>query len=1010
MRPGPMQGNFPENDQGPDEKTQGGLSMTAKVRVEDLAAELGLSNKEIIQQLREIGVQAKSQKTMVEDEDVDRLKAEMKSGSGGKEVRRVTDSGVIVRRRRKKSKDAVVEEETMVQEEIAETPSEAETAQDISSETPKDEAPAPAEEVTAEAEAPEKAAEVQTKKPAVKKPAKQSAPQVKIIKPAVDPTPEVIEPEVPEAKAEAAETPVAETVAEEAAPEPAPEKAEAKPVVVDTPEVKSAPKVEETPAAEEKPAAKSKAPHVEEKTAKDDKKKKKKKRKEPEAPKVKIISMPDPNEVKAREAAKAMSQPARRSGPGRPGGGRPNDGRPGAGRPGAGRPGGGRPGGPRPGAGRPTGGAPDPQPPMPDGRSKKKKGKKDRRVVEFATGGRDKGGRFDDDFQGRKGRKKKGGRRQQQVEQPQVTPMKAAKRKIKFDEAIRLSDMAHQMGTKAQDLIKALFGMGVMATINQSLDIDTASLLASEFGYEVENVSFDELEFLAPSEVDKEEDLKSRPPVVTIMGHVDHGKTSLLDAIRLSNVTDGEAGGITQHIGAYHVQTARGEIVFLDTPGHEAFTTMRMRGAQVTDIVILVVAADDGVMEQTREAISHSKAAGVPIVVAVNKIDKEGANPDNVKRELAEQGLVPEDWGGDTIFAHVSAKQKTGLDELLEMVLLQAEVLELKANPDKPGRGHIVEARLDKGRGPVGTMLITEGTINQGDSFVSGVHFGKVRAMFDDQGKKLKSAGPAMPVEIQGFDGLPEAGDELFVVEEEKVARRIAQSRAMKQREKILSSKSKVTLESFLASKPDDKAQDLNLVLKADVQGSLEAVTEALNKLSTSEIKINVVHGGAGAITESDILLAGASEAIIIGFNVRPNLKVKEIAEHEGVEVRFYDIIYKLVQEVKDAMSGMLTPDIEEVYLGQAEVRETFSVPKVGIIAGCFVPDGKIVRNCKVRLLRDGVVIYTGAVSSLRRMKDDVKEVTKGFECGIGLEKFNDIKVGDAIEAFETKEVARTID
>jgi translation initiation factor IF-2 len=549
-----------------------------------------------------------------------------------------------------------------------------------------------------------------------------------------------------------------------------------------------------------------------------------------------------------------------------------------------------------------------------------------------------------------------------------------------------------------------------MATINQSLDLDTASLLAGEFGYEVENVSFNEQEFLAPTEADKDEDLKPRPPVVPIMGHVDHGKTSLLDAIRMSNVTDGEAGGITQHIGAYHVQTNRGEIVFLDTPGHEAFTTMRMRGAQVTDIVILVVAADDGVMDQTREAISHSKAAGVPIVVAVNKMDKEGANPDNVKRELAELGLAPEDWGGDTIFAHVSAKQKQGIDELLEMVLLQAEVMELKANPDKHARGHIVEARLDKGRGPVGTMLISEGTLNQGDSFVSGIHFGKVRAMFNDQGKKIKSAGPAMPVEIQGFDGLPEAGDELFVVDDEKVARRIAQSRAMKQREKILSAKTKVTLESFLASKPNDEAQTLNLVLKADVQGSLEAVTEALNKLSTDEVKISVVHGGAGAITESDILLAGASEAIIIGFNVRPNLKVKQIAEQEGVEIRFYDIIYKLVQEVKDAMSGMLAPDIEEVYLGQAEVRATFSVPKVGMIAGCFVADGKITRGGKARLLRDGVVIYTGQVASLRREKDDVREVAKGYECGIGLEKFNDVKVGDSIEVFETKEVARTID
>ncbi|BCS86802.1 translation initiation factor IF-2 [Pseudodesulfovibrio sediminis] len=980
--------------------------MTAKVRVEDLAAELKLSNKEIIQQLREIGVQAKSQKTVVEDEDVERLKAELKKGGAQQsEVRRVGDSGVIIRRRRTKSKSSRKEEAAPAVEE--------ETEETVEAAVEEKEEPSVVEEATPAEEVVE---EKPKKKPSKKKAPKKAEPQVRIIKPAVE-EPPVEEPV--EVKAEVVEAPVEEAVVEEAAPEPVPEetkaaseelKEEAAPVkekaVKAEKEAKAAPK-EETPA----PAAEKKA------AAKDEPKKKKKKKKEPEAPKVKIISMPTEAEVQARAAAK-MQQPERR--PGRPGGGRP--GGPG-GRPGGpgGRPGGpgGRPGGPggRPG-GRPGGGpgmAPAPAPGIPDGRSKKKKGKKDRRVVEFATSGRKDSGsnRFNDSLPGgRKGHKKKGRNNQQQqpVEQVQAQPMKAAKRKIKFDETIRLADMAHQMGIKAQDLIKALFGMGVMATINQSLDLDTATLLASEFGYEVENVSFDEQDFLIPTEADKDEDLKPRPPVVTIMGHVDHGKTSLLDAIRLSNVTDGEAGGITQHIGAYHVQTQRGEIVFLDTPGHEAFTTMRMRGAQVTDIVILVVAADDGVMDQTREAISHSKAAGVPIVVAVNKMDKEGANPDNVKRELAELGLSPEDWGGDTIFAHVSAKAKTGLDELLEMVLLQAEVLELKANPDKPARGHIVEARLDKGRGPVGTILISEGTINQGDSFVSGVHFGKVRAMFNDQGKKLKTAGPAMPVEIQGFDGLPEAGDELFVVEEEKMARRIAQSRAMKKREKILSSKSKVTLESFLASKPNDEAQTLNLVLKADVQGSLEAVTEALNKLSTDEIKIDVVHGGAGAITESDILLAGASEAIILGFNVRPNLKVKEIAEQEGVEVRFYDIIYKLVQEVKDAMSGMLTPDIEEVYLGQAEVRQTFSVPKIGVIAGCFIPDGKIKRGAMVRLLRGGVVIYTGLVSSLKREKDDAREVAKGYECGIGLEKFNDIKIGDIIEAFETKEIARTID
>jgi translation initiation factor IF-2 len=977
--------------------------MTAQVRVEDLAAELGLSTKETIQHLREIGVQAKSQMTAVDAEDVDRLKAALKKGGAAREeVRRMTDSGVIVRRRRTKATDA-----------DAEPPAEL-SAEDMAAEVAGEAFAAPVEPEVAPPsdDAAAKAAEEPVEKP-VRKP-KKAEPQVRIIKPAGEAAP------APAPEPETKAAPDVKAVTEEAAPEPAPAATASEEPVAGAAVSESAESESPSPAQTE-PQPSEGAESDDEARAESDepKKKKKKRKKEPEAPKVKIISMPDPVEVRAREAAKVAAEnaprPARSFSPGGSGAPRPGGpGGPGAPRSAAPRPASPRPSGPRPGgfaAPAARDDSPLPDPSMADGRSKKKKGKKDRRVVEFAASGKtDRGGQFNDGFpQGRKGRKGRKGQKPLLPDQKQAQPMKAAKRKIRFDEAIRLADMAHQMGVKAQDLIKALFGMGVMATINQALDIDTASLLATEFGYEVENVSFDEQEFLVPTEADKAEDLVARPPVVTIMGHVDHGKTSLLDAIRLSNVTDGEAGGITQHIGAYHVNTNRGEIVFLDTPGHEAFTTMRMRGAQVTDIVILVVAADDGVMDQTREAISHSRAAGVPIVVAVNKIDKEGANPDNVKRELADLGLLAEEWGGETIFAHVSAKMKTGLDELLEMILLQAEVLELKANPNKHARGHIVEAKLDKGRGPVGTMLIAEGTINQGDSFVSGIHFGKVRAMFDDQGKKIKTAGPAMPVEIQGFDGVPEAGDEFFVVDDEKVARRIAQSRAMKQREKVLSSKTKVTLESFLASRPDSEAQTLNLVLKADVQGSLEAVTEALNKLSTDEVRINVVHGGAGAITESDILLASASEAIAIGFNVRPNLKVKEIAEHEGVEVRFYDIIYKLVNEVKDAMSGMLAPDIEEVYLGQAEVRDTFSVPKVGTVAGCFVADGKITRNCKVRLLRGGVVIYTGSVSSLRRVKDDVKEVAKGFECGMGLDKFNDIKVGDVIEAFETKEVARTI-
>ena len=656
-------------------------------------------------------------------------------------------------------------------------------------------------------------------------------------------------------------------------------------------------------------------------------------------------------------------------------------------------------------------------PAKPESEEDKKKRKKDRRVVEFAhKPGEDadawrkrKDMPDEREFRPRGGRRKRGRVIEEPVPEP-VLPLKAVKRKIRVDEAIRVGDMAKQIGIKAPALIKSLFGMGVMATINQALDMDTATLLAAEFGYEIENVSFDEQEFLAPAAADTPEQLKPRPPVVTIMGHVDHGKTSLLDAIRKTNITAGEAGGITQHIGAYHVKTSRGEVAFLDTPGHEAFTAMRARGAQVTDIVVLVVAADDGVMDQTREAINHARAAGVPIVVAVNKIDKEGANPDRVKRELAELGLSPEDWGGTTIFANVSAKQRIGLDELLEMILLQAEVLELTANQDKAARGYIVEARLDKGRGTVGSVLVREGTLNLGDAFVSGVQSGKVRAMFNDQGRKIKQAGPAIPVEIQGFEGVPEAGDEFVVLADEKTARRIAQTRLAKQREKALAGKTKVTLESFLASRPDQEAKVLNLVLKADVQGSLEAITEALNKLSTSEVRLSIVHGAAGAITESDILLASASQAIILGFNVRPTPKVKEVAEREHVEIRFYDIIYKLVGEIKAAMSGMLAPDIQEVYLGQAEVRNTFSVPKVGTVAGCGVVDGKLTRNAKVRLLRDGVVIYTGRLSSLKRFKDDAREVTKGLECGVGLENFNDVKIGDFIEAFEEKEVARTLE
>ncbi|MDR0816135.1 MAG: translation initiation factor IF-2 [Desulfovibrio sp.] len=644
-----------------------------------------------------------------------------------------------------------------------------------------------------------------------------------------------------------------------------------------------------------------------------------------------------------------------------------------------------------------------------DGQSKKKR-LKGRRTVDFQQDAF--GRRQDDDVSPRlnrsKGRRKNSKLEQQTVQQTQ--PLKAAKRKIRITEAIRVADMAHQMGLKGNEIIKALFGLGVMATINHSLDIDTATLVAAEFSYEVEKTGFSEDDYLFNQAEDRLESLKPRPPIVTIMGHVDHGKTSLLDAIRKSDITSGEAGGITQHIGAYHVKTKRGEIVFLDTPGHEAFTAMRARGAQITDLVILVVAADDGVMEQTREAINHSRAANVPIMVAVNKMDKPGADPDRVLRELSELGLQPEDWGGDTIVAKVSAKTRQGLDELLEMVALQSELMELKANPDKAAHGHIVEARLDKGRGPIATLLIQAGTLRQGDNFVCGHFSGRVRALMNDQGKKIKEAGPSLPVEVQGFEGVPEAGEEFFVMSDEKVARRIADTRAAKQRERDLASESRITLETFLSSSASaQETLTLNLVIKADVQGSLEAIAEALNKQSTEKMRLHIMHGGAGAITESDILLASASQAIIIGFNVRPTAKIKDIAEHENVDIRFYNIIYKLVDDIKNAMTGMLAPVQREVYLGQAAVRKIYSVPKVGIIAGSYVEDGKIARHAGARLLRDGVVIYTGKIDSLKRFKDDAREVVKGNECGVGLESFNDIKDGDIIEAFETVEEAATL-
>lgn len=598
-----------------------------------------------------------------------------------------------------------------------------------------------------------------------------------------------------------------------------------------------------------------------------------------------------------------------------------------------------------------------------------------------------------------------------EIRKTEITVPRASKRVVKISEVITVGDLSREMGVKAGEVIKKLMAMGMMATINQVLDADTATLIASEFDHQVENVAFDadtalELEHQVEEE---EAQLVPRPPVVTIMGHVDHGKTSLLDAIRSTNVTAQEHGGITQHIGAYHVQVDGRSVTFLDTPGHEAFTAMRARGAKVTDIVVLVVAADDGVMPQTVEAINHARAAEVPIIVAVNKMDRPDANIEKVKRGLSEYGLVSEDWGGDTVFAPVSAKTHEGIPHLLEMLLLQADILELTANPEKLARGTIVEAKLDRGRGPVATVLVQEGTLHGGDAFVCGVYYGKVRAMIDDHSRKVESAPPSFPVEILGLQGVPQAGDSFVAVADEAKARQVAEYRQSKQRETELVKSSKVSLEELYDQIKTGDVKELRVVLKADVQGSVEALTDALSRMSTDEVKLRVIHGSVGGITESDILLAAASNAIVIGFNVRPESKGAALAAKEGVDVRLYTIIYEAVADVRAAMEGMLEPTYREQTQARVDVRQIFNIAGVGTIAGCYVTEGKIARGNSVRLLRDQVVVHEGKLASLKRFKDDVREVAAGYECGLSLEGFQDIKQGDVIEAYERIPVVRRI-
>ena len=667
--------------------------------------------------------------------------------------------------------------------------------------------------------------------------------------------------------------------------------------------------------------------------------------------------------------------------------------------------------------------APADEPPAPP-----KEGRSDRRTAPPKKAAAKKGRHDRDDDRGDRDERRRGGKKAKRAERRGgrrsggtqgggkhgfQKPTQPIVREVSIPESISVAELADKMSIKANEVIKTMFTMGAAVTINQTIDQDTAAIVVEEMGHKPKLVKDDALEEEVLESISYEGEEVTRDPVVTVMGHVDHGKTSLLDFIRQAKVATGEAGGITQHIGAYHVrgEKIRGDlgVTFLDTPGHAAFTAMRARGAKATDVVILVVAADDGVMPQTVEAIEHSKAAEVPMVVAINKIDKQGIDLDRIKNELSQHGVISEEWGGDTQFVHVSAHTGEGIDDLLEAVLLVSEVLELKAVPEAPGKGVVVESRLDKGRGPVATVLVQNGTLKKGDIVLAGLHYGRVRALTNELGKQVDEVGPAMPVEIQGLDGTPEAGDDFMVVADEKKAREVANFRQGKYREVRLARQQKSKLENMFSQMGQEEAAKLNIVLKADVQGSLEAIKGALEELSTDEVQVAVVSSGVGGITGTDANLALASDAIVVGFNVRADAAAREIIEREGLDLRYYSVIYQLIDEVKQAMSGMLAPEWKEEIVGVAEVRDVFRAPKIGAVAGCMVVEGTVHRNKKIRVLRENVVIYEGELESLRRFKDDVQEVRSGMECGIGVKNYNDVQVGDKIEVFDQVKVERTL-
>lgn len=948
----------------------------SKIRVYELAQKLGVDNKVLLDQLQQAGVDAKSHMSVVEDHDLQRLEAAQAPPVDKVEEERITPG--LIRRRRKETPPTTAEA-------------------------------APVETVAAPE--PEKAAPVA--------PATPASPAAPPTPPVAKTAPEDAKPAVSKAVAEAPPKPVVESPKEQTPP----------PVVTKTPAAPA-----EAPVAPKEPAASKVTPsrakilgRVELPQAAPPAGRPEAGRpaQRPEGGRERFERVDRPGGPPRREgtgpasgAGRPASRPAGPGGPGAPAGRPERPAGPG-GRPERPSGPGARPGGP---GARPAGRGGVPVLPAASdetfapkeqrGGKKNKKGK----GADYSEGlGEDAGRKRSrrEVFEPARDKYGKGRKGAKPTKKTEITVSKAIKRVIRISDAITVGELAKRMGVKANDLIKELMRQGTMVTINHPLDYETAAILASEFNYEVENVAFDEEVALVSSqlqgEAEKEEDLLPRPPVVTIMGHVDHGKTSLLDAIRMANVTAGEAGGITQHIGAYDVEIDGKKISFLDTPGHEAFTAMRARGAKVTDIVILVVAADDGVMPQTKEAINHSKAAGVPIIVAINKIDKPDANPDKVRQELTEFGLVAEDWGGDTIFSEVSAKQRLNLDHLLEMILLQAEVMDLKANPNKRAKGAIVEARLDKGRGPVATVLVQEGTLRIGDPIVSGAHFGRVRTMSDDRGNRVEEAGPSVPVEVTGLTGVPEAGDTFHAVDDEKTAKEVAQHRQQRLREAELAKSSKISLDQLYARMQLGDVKELKVIIKGDVQGSVEAVKDSLLKLTTDACRLIVLHTGVGGITESDVTLASASDAIVLGFNVRPEIKAAALAEGEGVDIRLYSIIYDAVADIRDAMEGLLAPTLREKSLGRVEIRETFNVSKVGTIAGCYVLDGKVQRGAQVRLVRDNVVVWQGKLSSLKRFKDDAREVAAGYECGMSLENYNDIKVGDIIEVFEMESIKTTL-